>query len=117
MRCCRFVAASRSRSRAAAAGHSSAVIANITESRQLPSGRLRCLRITPSRLAPSRAIARCDRSLRMSVYQNTRSAPSTSKARSSSISLDSVLTPLRHHGLPRIVWPIASDRLASSTSW
>ena len=34
------------------------VIANITESRQVPSGRSRCRRIRPSRLAPSRAIAR-----------------------------------------------------------
>jgi hypothetical protein len=52
----------------------------------------------------------------MSVYQQTRSAPSTSNARSSSNNLDSVFTPVRHDRRPRMVWPMLSDRVFSSTS-
>ncbi len=65
----------RAASAALAAGQSSSVIAYWTVSRQLPSNRSRCLRRTPSRTAPSRSIAACDRVLKMSVCQTTRTAP------------------------------------------
>ena len=46
----------------------------------VPSGRIIWLRSRPSRTAPSRSIARCERSLRWSVLNWTRMQPRVSKA-------------------------------------
>src|SRR6185503_14285339 len=60
-------------------GQSSFVMPKMTLVRLRPSGRMRSLRSSPSLTAPRRAIAFCERSLRLSVCSHTRLAPSVSK--------------------------------------
>jgi hypothetical protein len=66
------------------AGHSSAITENMAESRSLPSSpgaqEDDQLRSTPSKRAPSAAIARRDLELRASVLRSTRTTRSVSNA-------------------------------------
>jgi hypothetical protein len=64
------------------------------------------LRRTPSRLAPSRSMARCDRRFSWWVIQPTRITPSVPNARSISISLASAFTPVRCQSRPIQVEPM-----------
>ena len=57
-------------------------------------------------------MARCERSLRMSVCHSSRIAPSVSNACAISSSFDSVLIAVRQCGRPSMVCPIA-DRAAA----
>ena len=68
----RAAAASRSRSRALTSGHSSGIRLKRTVSRSEPSLRTYWWRTTPSRCAPSRAMAFWERTLLMSVLSATR---------------------------------------------
>jgi hypothetical protein len=67
----------------------------ITVSRIVPSRRIAWPRITPSFLAPSRSMARCDAKLKLSVRQPTVRQPSASKAWVSISSLQVVFTWVR----------------------
>ena len=62
------------------------------------------------------AIAAWERLLRMSVCQTTRSAPSPSKARSSMINFEAVLTKVRQCRRATQVCPIANARRDGSIS-
>src|SRR5215208_1915428 len=81
-------------------GHSAARMLNITLSRTVPSRRAAWWRRTPSRLAPSASIARCERKLKLSVRRPTTLQPTASKAWVRSRSLDAVLTWLRCQRAP-----------------
>ena len=78
---------------------------NSTVSRHVPSARRMCRRSTPSRVAPSLAIAACDRVLSRSVCSLTRPKPQSSNAWPSSASLQAGLTDVPHQGGPYAVQP------------
>lgn len=75
--------------------HSVSMMENTTVSRSVPSAWRVWLRSTPSCFAPSRAIAVREVWLNQLVSNATLKHPNVSKAYCSSISLASVLTPLR----------------------
>src|SRR5690606_28649036 len=66
------------------AGHSASMIEYSTVSRRVPSAWRRWLRITPSRLAPSRSIAASEAWLNRLVLKPTAAQPRTSNAYPSS---------------------------------
>src|SRR5690606_13155761 len=77
------------------AGHSVSRMENTTVSRSVPSAWRAELRSTPSWRAPRRAIAARERKLNQLVSKPTLAQPRVSKAWPSSISLHSVLRPVR----------------------
>lgn len=89
------------------AGHSAATTEKRAESRAVRSGAMRWARSTPSKVAPRRAIAARERSLRASVCRQTRSTSQCSNAKVSSSVLASVLTPVRMVERASQVWPIS----------
>jgi hypothetical protein len=87
---------------------------NTTVSRNVPSARRLSRRSTPSRVAPSLAIAACERSLTASVWILTRPKPQSNACPSSS--LVSGFTCVPHQREPYIVQPGCTASLTISTS-
>jgi hypothetical protein len=93
-------------------GHSASVTENMALSRSLPSSPGTCdgdqFRSTPSNRAPSPSIARRDRWLRASVFQSTRTTPSSSNACWRRSSFASALIPVRCADAASHVPPIST---------
>ena len=93
-------AARRARRPSRTSGHSSARMLYTTVSRKVPSSRRMWRRSTPSRRAPSLAIAACECVFSASVWILTRPKPQSSKQCASRRSLASGLTAVPHHRRP-----------------
>ena len=89
----------------------------MTVSRTVPSRRGAWWRITPSRFAPRRSMARWLAKLKLSVRQPTTAQPSVSNAWRIIISLQVVLTWLRCTLAAYQVQPISTRFSAGTMSW